>query len=117
MILQIIFNITLNRMSDIDITFSTVFPVLGVIILVGSVMPLSVISQYTNPQSPQNQQILYAILGVNFLFSIILLLLLYVWNSNLKDNIIHVSLIFTFLVALPATLYNLGVSSLIFSNT
>jgi hypothetical protein len=104
-------------MSDIDLTFNTVSPILGIILIVGGVMGWGVISNYINPQYPQTQTILYAILGINLLLSIILLLLLYVWNSNLKNNIIHLALIFTFLFALPATLYNVGVSSLIFSNT
>jgi hypothetical protein len=108
---------TICRMSDIDLTYNTVLPVVGLVIGLGLVLLTTVIPQYINPQYPQNKSILYAILGINFLFSIVLLLLLYVYNSNMKDNIIHLSLIFTCLFALPATLYNVGVSSLIFSNT
>jgi hypothetical protein len=108
---------TICRMSDIDLTYNTVLPVVGVVIGLGLILWTTVIPQYVSPQYPQNKSILYAILAMNFLFSIILLLLLYVYNSNLKDNIIHLSLMFTFLVALPATLYNVGVSSLVFSNT
>ena len=104
-------------MSDIDLTYNTVLPVVSVIFVLGLVVWTTIIPQYVNPQYPQNKSILYAILVMNFLLSIILLLLLYVYNSNMKDNIIHLSLIFTFLVALPTTLYNVGVSSLVFSNT
>ena len=108
---------TICRMSDIDLTYNTVLPVVSVIFVLGLVVWTTIIPQYVNPQYPQNKSILYAILVMNFLLSIILLLLLYVYNSNMKDNIIHLSLIFTFLVALPTTLYNVGVSSLVFSNT
>jgi hypothetical protein len=65
---------------------------------------------------PPNKTLLYEILFLNLLFAIALFLLLYVWNSSVKQNIIQLSLVFTFLVALPCTLYNLGVTTLIYSN-
>jgi threonine/homoserine/homoserine lactone efflux protein len=104
-------------MSDIDLTYNTVLPIVGITFGLGLVLWMTIVPQYINPQYPQNKNILYAIILINFLLSIILLLILYVYNSNMKDNIIHLSLMFTFLVAFPATLYNVGVSSLIFSNT
>ena len=82
------------------------------IVLWSSIVPME--------QREENIPLLNAIVIINLLLSIAIYCLLYLWNANnqlLKNNIIHLSLACTFLIALPATLYSLGVTSLIYSNT
>ena len=69
-----------------------------------------------NESEVENRSLLWGIMGVNLLFAVTLFLFLYTFNTVLQGNIFHVSMIFTFLVALPITLYNLGVTSVLFSN-
>lgn len=80
---------------------------------------LSVILGWTvipNESTVENRPLLLGIMSINILFAITLFLFLYTFNTVLQGNIFHVSMIFTFLVALPITLYNLGVTSILFSN-
>jgi hypothetical protein len=62
----------------------------------------------------ENIPLLQAILAINLFISIAIFFLL---RSTLKDTIIGLSLFCTFLIAVPITVYNLGVTSLIYSNT
>ena len=64
----------------------------------------------------ENKPLLWGILGANLLFSIALFLIVYSQNETLKENIFHISIALTCLIALPTTLYGLGVSSILFSN-
>lgn len=64
----------------------------------------------------ENKPLLWGILGANLLFSIALFLIVYSHNETLKENIFHISIALTCLIALPTTLYGLGVSSILFSN-
>ena len=71
-------------------------------------------------QKEENVPLLNTIVIINLLLAVSIYCLLYLWNANnqiLKNNVIHLSLACTFLIALPATLYSLGVTSLIYSNT
>ena len=62
-----------------------------------------------------NQSILLPIMGLNLLISIICLLLVYAFQS-FSENIIQISIASTFLLALPLTLMNSGITSVLFSN-
>lgn len=64
----------------------------------------------------ENRPLLWGILGANLLFSIAIYFIVYSYNETLKNNIFHISIALTCLVALPTTLYGLGVSSILFSN-
>jgi formate/nitrite transporter FocA (FNT family) len=64
----------------------------------------------------ENKPLLWGILGANLLFSIAIYLIVYSHSETLKENIFHISIALTCLVALPTTLYGLGVSSILFSN-
>lgn len=79
----------------------------------GTVLGLAIIP---TESMEENRPLLWGILGLNFFFAIALFLFLYTFNTVLQGNIFHVSMIFTFLVALPVTLYNMGVTSILFSN-
>jgi len=63
-----------------------------------------------------NQSILFPILILNLLISGISLLLVYTFESQFTGNIIQISLASIFLLALPITLMNSGITSIIFSN-
>jgi len=64
----------------------------------------------------ENRPLLWGILGANLLFSFAIFLIVYSYNETLKQNIFHISIALTCLIALPTTLYGLGVSSILFSN-
>jgi len=93
-----------NRITSIFITF---------IIILVSIIGFTVIPTEV---TVENRPLLWGIMTINLLFATALFLLLYFFNTVLQGNIFHVSMIFTFLVALPITLYNLGVTSILFSN-
>jgi hypothetical protein len=63
-----------------------------------------------------NELLLYPIISMNVVISIAVFLLLFVYNADLQQNIIQISLICTFLIALPITLSSMGVSSILYSN-
>jgi len=64
----------------------------------------------------ENRPLLWGIMGVNLFFAIALFLFVYYFNTVIYGNILQISMVFTFLVALPITLYNIGVTSILFSN-
>lgn len=98
---------------DIQLDYKIYGPIVLVMFVLVATLGYTIIPLET---IPPNMQLLYEILILNLFFAIMLFLLLYVWNSPMKQNIIQLSLVFTFLVALPCTLYNVGVTSLIYSN-
>jgi hypothetical protein len=63
-----------------------------------------------------NELLLYPIITMNAVISIALFFLLFVYNTDFQQNIIQISLIFTFLIALPITLASMGTSSIMYSN-
>ena len=79
----------------------------------GTILGLTVIP---TESTEENKPLLWGILGANLLFSFALFLIVYSHNETLKNNIFHISIAFTCLLALPTTLYGLGVSSILFSN-
>ena len=91
--------------------------IIGIVLVI--IIGLSMIlgwSVITYESTEENRPILYGILGLNLIFSLALIGLLYIYNSIIQDNVVQISLVFTFLVALPITLYNLGVTSILYSN-
>ena len=101
-------------MSDIQFTPALYFPI--VIILLTLLLSIY-ITVIPTESIDENRPLLNSLTIINLLFAIALYLLLYVYNDSMKNNIIQLSLIFTFLIALPITLYNIGVTSLLYSNT
>jgi zinc transporter ZupT len=87
--------------------------VFGIIAVLGVIIGYVVIP---TESTEENKPLLWGILGANFLFSIAIFLIVYSHNETLKENIFHASIALTCLVALPTTLYGLGVSSILFSN-
>lgn len=63
-----------------------------------------------------NEMLLYPIISMNLVISIALFFLLFVYNTDFQQNIIQISTICTFLVALPITLTSMGTSSIMYSN-
>jgi len=63
-----------------------------------------------------NVSTLNAITGINALMAGVILLYIYIYESIFKDNIIQLSIAITFLIALPITLTNIGMLSILFSN-
>ena len=63
-----------------------------------------------------NEMLLYPIIFMNLVISIALFFLLFVYNTEFQQNIIQISTICTFLIALPITLMSMGTSSIMYSN-
>jgi hypothetical protein len=101
-------------MSDIQLDYSIYVPIVVIILTLFITLTYAIIP---TESTEENRPLLYALSIINLLFSVTLLFLLYLYNRAIKGNIIHISLIFTFLIALPITLYNIGVTSLLYSNT
>jgi hypothetical protein len=63
-----------------------------------------------------NVSSLNAIVLLNTIMAVVILVYIYIYESIFKDNIIQLSIFFTFLIALPITLTNIGMLSIMFSN-
>jgi hypothetical protein len=99
---------------DIQFDFKVVGPVLAIMLTIFLSLWFAIIP---TESTEENRPLLWALLCVNLFLGIALFLLLYVFNDKIASSgIIHVAMIFTFLMATPVTLYNLGVTSLIYSN-
>ena len=99
---------------DIRFDFKVVGPILAIMLTVFLSIWLAIIP---TESTEENRPLLTALTFINLVLGIALFLLLYVFNDKLATSaIIHLSMIFTFLLATPVTLYNLGVTSLIYSN-
>lgn len=92
-----------------NIYFPFILLMIGLAIALGwAVIPTEI--------TEENRPLLWGILGINIVFSIALFLFVYTYNTITHGHIFHIVMICTFLVALPITLYNLGVTSILFSN-
>ena len=98
-------------MNDTNYTIYTALVVLMVVL--SGTLGYAIIPTET---TEENRPLLWGILSINFIFAFAVYLFIYYLNTVVKENIFHVSMISTFLVALPITLYNLGVTTILFSN-
>ena len=98
-------------MNDTNYTIYTALVVLMVVL--SGTLGYAIIPTET---TEENRPLLWGILSINFIFAFAVYLFIYYLNTVVKENIFHVSMIFTFLVALPITLYNMGVTTILFSN-
>jgi len=99
---------------DIQFDYKVVGPVLAIMIIIFVSLWVTIIP---TESTEENRPLLYALMVVNLLLGLALFLLLYVFNDKITSSgVIHISMLFTFLLATPVTLYNLGVTSLIYSN-
>ena len=98
-------------MNDTNYTIYTALVVL--MIVLSGTLGYAIIPTET---TEENRPLLWGILSINFIFAFAVYLFIYYLNTVVKENIFHVSMIFTFLVALPITLYNMGVTTILFSN-
>jgi len=96
---------------------NTTYIIHGMLIIVMFILTITIGASVIPMESTEeNRPLLSGILSMNFLFAIAVYLFVYHYNSIVQENIFHVSMIFTFLIALPITLYNMGVTSILFSN-
>ena len=99
---------------DIRFDYKVVGPILAIMLTIIVSIWLAIIP---TESTEENRPLLTALTVINLFLGLALFLLLYVFNDKLATSaIIHLSMIFTFLLATPVTLYNLGVTSLIYSN-
>jgi hypothetical protein len=96
-----------------DYTGLMYFMIGGIIAVLGTIIDSIVIP---TESTEENKPLLWGILRANLLFSFALFFIVYSYNETLKQNIFQISIALTCLIALPTTLYGLGVSSILFSN-